>query len=244
MFALITGTTNGIGKSISSELLSKNLKVIGIDKRINRSFKNKNFYPSKLNILNKKKIYSFLLKLKKNKKLPECFILNAGINIYDNKGSFNIDNFKKCFDINFFGVMNFVDAIEKLNIKDKKIVCISSTSNIIPNPKALGYYSSKILLKKNFDLLNYNKTNIYKTIILGPVQTKISRNMKKPIGIAGKIYKVLQITSERAAAEIISFIDSSKKTLHITLFALIVYYIIKSTIFFVPGLYMKNSKND
>tara|TARA_Y100000590_G_scaffold469409_1_gene656829 strand:+ start:2848 stop:3582 length:735 start_codon:yes stop_codon:yes gene_type:complete len=244
MFALITGTTNGIGKSIASKLISKNLKVIGVDKKINKSLKNKNFYPNKLNILDKKIIYNFLSKLKKNKKLPECFILNAGINIYDNKGSFNLDNFKKCFDINFFGVMNFVDAIEKLNIKDKKIVCISSTSNIIPNPKALGYFSSKILLKKNFNLLNHNKTNIYKTIILGPVQTKISRNMKKPIGIAGKVYNILQITSERAASEIISFINSPKKTLHITLFALIVYYIIKSAIFFAPGLYMKNSKND
>ena len=244
MFALITGTTNGIGKSIASELLSKNLKVIGIDKKVNRSFKNKNFYPNKINILNKKKIYDFLLNLKKNKTLPECFILNAGINIYDNKGTFNLDNFKKCFDINFFGVINFVDAIEKLNIKDKKIICISSTSNIIPNPKALGYFSSKMMLKKNFNLLNYNKTNIYKTIILGPVQTKISRNMKKPIGIAGIIYKVLQITPRQAANKIISFIDSSKKTLHVTFFALIVYYIIKFAIFFVPGLYMKNNKND
>ena len=244
MFALITGTTNGIGKSIASELLSKNLKVIGIDKKVNRSFKNKNFYPNKINILNKKKIYDFLLNLKKNKTLPECFILNAGINIYDNKGTFNLDNFKKCFDINFFGVINFVDAIEKLNIKDKKIICISSTSNIIPNPKALGYFSSKMMLKKNFDLLNYNKTNIYKTIILSPVQTKISRNMKKPIGIAGIIYKVLQITPRQAANKIISFIDSSKKTLHVTFFALIVYYIIKFAIFFVPGLYMKNNKTD
>jgi len=244
MFALITGTTNGIGKSIASELLSKNLKVIGIDKKVNRSFKNKNFYPNKINILNKKKIYDFLLNLKKNKTLPECFILNAGINIYDNKGTFNLDNFKKCFDINFFGVINFVDAIEKLNIKDKKIICISATTNIIPNPKALGYFSSKMMLKKNFNLLNYNKTNIYKTIILSPVQTKISRNMKKPIGIAGIIYKVLQITPRQAANKIISFIDSSKKTLHVTFFALIVYYIIKFAIFFVPGLYMKNNKTD
>ena len=244
MFALITGTTNGIGKSIASELLSKNLKVIGIDKKVNRSFKNKNFYPNKINILNKKKIYDFLLNLKKNKTLPECFILNAGINIYDNKGTFNLDNFKKCFDINFFGVINFVDAIEKLNIKDKKIICISSTSNIIPNPKALGYFSSKMMLKKNFNLLNYNKTNIYKTIILGPVQTKISRNMKKPIGIAGIIYKVLQITPRQAANKIISFIDSSKKTLHVTFFALIVYYIIKFAIFFAQGLYIKNNKTD
>ena len=100
------------------------------------------------------------------------------------------------------------------------------------------------MLKKNFNLLNYNKTNIYKTIILSPVQTKISRNMKKPIGIAGIIYKVLQITPRQAANKIISFIDSSKKTLHVTFFALIVYYIIKFAIFFVPDLYMKNNKTD
>ena len=39
MFALITGTTNGIGKSIASKLISKNLKVIGVDKKINKSIK-------------------------------------------------------------------------------------------------------------------------------------------------------------------------------------------------------------
>ena len=43
MFTLITGTTNGIGKSTAINLLSKNLKVIGIDKKINKFFKNKNF---------------------------------------------------------------------------------------------------------------------------------------------------------------------------------------------------------
>ena len=38
----------------------KNLKVIGIDKKVNRSFKNKNFYPNKINILNKKIMKNFL----------------------------------------------------------------------------------------------------------------------------------------------------------------------------------------
>ena len=43
MFTLITGTTNGIGKSITNILLSKNLKVIGIDKKVNRFFKSKKY---------------------------------------------------------------------------------------------------------------------------------------------------------------------------------------------------------
>ena len=48
MYALITGTTNGIGKSLTTLLLSKNLKVIGVDRRLNNSFKNKNFLSKKL----------------------------------------------------------------------------------------------------------------------------------------------------------------------------------------------------
>ena len=242
MFTLITGTTNGIGKSIVNALLSKNLKVIGIDKKINKFFKNKNFYSNKINILNKDSVFSFLKNLKKNNKRPDCFILNAGINIYDNDRNFNLDHFKECFNINFYGVMNFVDAIEKLKIRNKKIICISSTSNIIPNPKALGYFSSKILLKKNFSLLNFNKTNHYKTIILGPVQTKISRNLKKPIGAAGLIYRILQISSDDAAKKIITFAYSPKKTLYVTYFALLIYYLIKSVIFFAPNIYMKNNR--
>ena len=130
----------------------------------------------------------------------------------------------------------------KLKIRNRKIICISSTSNIIPNPKALGYFSSKILLKKNFSLLNFNKTNDYKTIILGPVQTKISRNLKKPVGIVGLIYRILQISSYDAAKKIISFAYSKRKTLHVTYFALVVYYLIKSIMFFIPNIYMKNER--
>ena len=241
MLTLITGTTNGIGNSIASKLLAVNQEVIGVDKKINKTFKNKNFYSSKLDILDSDAVLKFLKKMKK-KKIPDFFILNAGINIYDNDKNFNLESFKKCFNINFFGVMNFVNAIEKLKIKNKKIICISSTSKISPNPKALGYYSSKILLKKNFNLLNFNNTNEYKSIILGPVQTKISRNLRKPSGIAGFIYRILQISSDKAATKIISFARSSKKTLYVTYLSLFVYYLIKSIIFFMPNIYMKNDR--
>ena len=242
MIALITGTTNGIGKSLTNLLLSKNYKVIGIDKKVNKSIKNKNFYPNKINILNKKSIFSFIKNLKQTNKAPDFFILNAGINIYDNEKKLNMDFFKKCFDINFFGVMNFVEAVEKLGIRNKKIICISSTSNIIPNPKALGYFSSKLLLRKNFELLNFNNTNQFKVIILGPVNSKISRHLKKPSGIAGIIYRFLQISSEKAAKKIFKFIHSSQKTLYVTFISLLTYYLIKLLLLFMPSLYMLNNR--
>ena len=242
MYALITGTTNGIGYSIAEKLLFKNLKVIGVDKKKNVKFKNKNFYSEKLNILDEKSVFNFLKKLKVSKKIPQCFILSAGVNIYDNDKYFDIKAFKKCFDINFYGVINFVNAIDKLNIKNKKIIAISSVSIIVPNIKSLGYYSSKILLKQNLSLLNYNKTNSYKTIILGPVKTKISRNLKKPKGIAGIIYKFLQISKEKAANRIINCIDSSKRTIYITFLASFVFYLIKLVLIIWPNLYMNNDR--
>ena len=101
MYALITGTTNGIGKSLTTLLLSKNLKVIGVDRRLNNSFKNKNFLSKKIDILNKKSVFSLIKNLKRKNQIPECFILNAGINIYDNDKILDMDLFRKCFDINF-----------------------------------------------------------------------------------------------------------------------------------------------
>ena len=131
---------------------------------------------------------------------------------------------------------------KNLKLKTKKIICISSTSNIIPNPKALGYFSSKFLLKKNFHLLNFNNTNEFKSIILGPVQTKISRNLKKTFWHCRIIYRFLQISSEEAARRIVKFINTSQKTLYVTLTSLVTYYLIKYLLIFMPGLYMKNNR--
>ena len=74
MYALITGTTNGIGKSLTTLLLSKNLKVIGVDRRLNNSFKNKNFLSKKIDILNKKSVFSLIKNLKRKIKFRMFYL--------------------------------------------------------------------------------------------------------------------------------------------------------------------------
>ena len=57
-----------------------------------------------------------------------------------------------------------------------------------------------------------------------------------------KMYNGSAFIVRGAAKKIILFAHSSKKTLYVTFFALIVYYSIKSVIFFMPNIYMKNKR--
>ena len=146
---LITGTTSGIGKELASYYLDLGNKVLGIDRNVNNAFKEKKGFKQIItDITDYTKVDNIIKKLINENNLPEIFILNAGINLYDNKEVFNVLDFKKCFDINFYGTFNFVGSIEKNKINNKSILFISSTTNIIPNPLALGYHASKFLLKK------------------------------------------------------------------------------------------------
>ena len=234
---LITGTTNGIGKELTEFYLDSGHQVIGIDRNTN-SFAKK--YPKFSQIITDITDFTEVDQIINNfaidNKLPDIFILNAGINIYDNKKFFNILDFKKCFDINFYGTFNFVSSLEKNKIFNKSIVFISSTSNIIPNPASLGYYSSKFLLKKLFPFLS-NKNN-YKVAILGPIKTNISREIKPPTGFAKIIYNMLIVDAKPMCINLEKFINSNKEIFYYTKKSIIFYYIIKIILIFFPFLYI------
>lgn len=240
---LITGTTSGIGFSLKKEL-SKNNKIISVnrfravrhDYKIEKSEDNYN-----IDITNYSDVENFVEELSK-KNIPDIFILNAGINQYDNRNYFDIKNFKKVIDTNLFGVLNFVSILEKKKIVNKKIVFISSTSNIVPNPAGLGYYSSKLLLYKLAKQLNKNNTNLYKTAILGPILTNISRDIDIPTGISGKIYSILVVKTEDMIPKFKKFLFNEKKFFYFTKISILFYLVIKIVLFFFPNLYQGGKK--
>jgi NADP-dependent 3-hydroxy acid dehydrogenase YdfG len=236
---LITGTTSGVGQSLRDLLLSKNIKVLAINRKdTNNLGSESNYY---FDITNFEEVFNFLKKLKDNNKIPDVFVLNAGVNFFDNQNIFLIEDFKKCFDINFYGSMNFVSAVEKLSIKNVCFVIMSSTSNIIPNPAALGYFSSKLILSEITKFLSTN--NSFKTIILGPVKTQISRSIGEPKGLAKKIYNFLAITPDIAANEIFKFINNGDKNrFFYTKKSYLFYKLIRLVLFLFPNIY-KGGKN-
>ena len=234
---LITGTTSGLGEKLKLLLISKGNNVISIN-RIGTVTKDNN-YEFNLDITSYSEVF-LSKKLNDEGRVPKYFILNAGINLFDNQKYFSVNNFKSCFDINFYGVMNFVGAIEELAVKNKCFIYISSTSNIIPNPAALCYFSSKYLIDK---ISNYfSKEKDHKVVILGPVLTNISRKIGPPKGIAKILFDFLAIDSIKSAEKIYQFILSNKKKLYFTKKSIIVYWLIKIILIFFPNIY-KGGKN-
>lgn len=240
---LITGTTNGIGKELELKLTNDyelvTINKIGSQKNHSSEF-TKNY---NLDITDKEAVQNLLSNLKKENIEPDIFLLNAGINIYDNENHFVIQKFKKCFDINFYGAMNFVSAINLLKYKNKKIIFFSSTSNIVANPAALGYFSSKLLLKKLTGLLNINReNNLYKSAILGPIKTLISRDLKKPEGLAGTIYKILAVEPQRMIPSFVRFIENKKIFFYYTKTSVLFYFFISVILKLFPRLYKGGKK--
>ena len=143
---LITGTSSGIGKVLLNYFKENNFIIsINREKSQEPNLKEDNILNYNIDITDLNLVKNCINDLIQKSKTPDILILNAGINIYDNKEYFDVSKFKECFDINFYGSMNFVSVLSKLQISKRKIVFMSSTSNIIPNPAAIGYFSSKLL---------------------------------------------------------------------------------------------------
>src|SRR5687767_13006443 len=123
---LITGTTSGLGEAFKKYYLNQGAFVINVNRRADS--------PSTfvLDITSDRQVLSFLTDLVKSEKVPDLFILNAGINRVDNMDGLDFEEFSKVMQVNLFGVLTFISAIKKLGLKNKTIATLSSTSNIIP----------------------------------------------------------------------------------------------------------------
>lgn len=239
---LVTGTTSGLGKVLAQYFSNEN-SLVSINRKNREQDLNLNSKNYNIDIVDIESVKNLIIELKNKDALPDIFILNAGINIYDNLNHFDYSNFKKCFETNFFGSMNFVGVLEDLGIKNKIILFLSSTSNIIPNPAAFGYYSSKYLLYKSVEYLNKNKSNFYKAVILGPVKTNISRNLQGPKGLSKLLLDFLNISPEEAVRPIEKFLLNKKSYLYFTMKATVVYKIIYYLLKIFPFLY-KGPRNN
>ena len=184
--ALITGASEGIGKSIALKFASENINLYLLSRSKDKLLKLKSLIIKKysnceviiipFNMENEfsNKIYNFF---KKRLVLPNIIINNSGGPELVNFLKIKKKNWDKTINRNLMSVINLSTIFSKKMIKEKwgRLITISSTVAKQPSPimvQSATVRAAALAFNKSisFDLAKYNITN--NTILLGGVETK------------------------------------------------------------------------
>ncbi len=180
----ITGASSGIGREIVLQLIQQNHRVWGIAQEKNsladlkNELRSQNFFYSALDVSLQSTAQSIYEEMQKNNFIPDICILAAGAFLDDIHPQLDYKKLREAVEINFYGVMNFVDIFLPLFLarNSGQFIAIASTAALKPSLRGIGYPASKAALGIAFRGLDlaYRKQGItFSTIYLGPVATRM-----------------------------------------------------------------------
>jgi len=193
--AIITGTSRGIGKSMVEVFAKEGANVWACyrrkDEKLERYFLE---LSEKYAVRIKPLIFDMenLVEMKeaiKNISVDkdwkvDVLVNNAGITLNSLFQMTTIEQWKKCFNVNVFAVVNLIQMVSKLMIKNKKgsIVNISSVAGIDGNSGRAAYGCSKASIICLTKVLSKEFANFgirVNAIAPGLIQTEMLESMKK-----------------------------------------------------------------
>ncbi len=166
---LITGGTLGLGFQLAKFFLNKGANVIicssnkkNIDSAYNELNKNKSksdqiFLALRIDLSKETDINILLKKVKTKFKHLDVLISNAAIHgPIDSFLDTNWKNWKKCFNLNFFGSVYIINKFIKLIIKSKrgKIIQLSGGGSTSPRLSFSSYASSKTAIVRFIEIIS------------------------------------------------------------------------------------------
>ncbi|GAA4898518.1 SDR family NAD(P)-dependent oxidoreductase [Ferrimonas pelagia] len=78
--------------------------------------------------------------------MPDLIILNAGNCEYIERGQIDAALFRRVFDINLFGVLHVIEALQSRFVAGTHLVLVGSSAAYMPLPRAEAYGASKAAL--------------------------------------------------------------------------------------------------
>ena len=155
--ALVTGSSKGIGNNIADTLLANNY-IVYINGRNLTKLKTQKKYINKsvkfiqADLCSEKYVKSTLRKILKNEGQIDLIVANIGDGKYSSKYDFNIKDFYKIFEINFFSsVLVSRHAIDYMKKEKGHIIFVSSIAGCESLPAPIAYSAAKTAL------LSYSK---------------------------------------------------------------------------------------
>ena len=202
----ITGASSGIGKALALKFAKENWHVAVSARRkelLDELAQNKNISSFPMDVTNEDLVkITFSNILNKFKELDLCVFCSGA---YDPKleKEINKEQIKKIMNINFFGVLNCVKAVEEYfkNKKNGHISVVSSVAAYRGLPNSTGYGPSKAALTNLTESLyfDFKKHNVRISLISpGFIKTPLTNQntfsmpfIKTPEFAANKIYNGL-----------------------------------------------------
>ena len=147
----ITGASSGIGKALALEFSNKNWKVAISARRenlLNDLANNKNIFAYPLDVTNDKKTVEVFNKITSDFDGLDICVFCSGTYNRKSEKFIDISQIKETFEINFFGTVNCVKAVEQYfkNKKNGHISIVSSIAAYRGLPSSSGYGPSKAAL--------------------------------------------------------------------------------------------------
>ena len=191
-YVLLTGANGGIGSKVLSSLLVAHYKVISLD-IVDSNIKDKSTAFVKCDVTKSKDLDKAYKEIKKITPSLYAIVNTIGMFKMESIVEGSEEDFRKIFDVNFFGVYSLNKKMFDLLHKGSKIVNLTSeVAKYSPQPLQAYYNLSKITLDKYTDSLrrecNYLGIKVVK-IQSGSMKTGM-------LGAANKDYEKMAAESK------------------------------------------------
>ena len=202
----VTGASTGIGKAVAERFAKEGWKV-AISARRGELLKNiaqdNNIFDYPLDVTDEKKVHEIFKRILEDFKNIDLCIFNAGTYEPKLEKEISQEQIRKTMEVNFFGVVNCIKAVEEYfkNIKNGHISIVSSIAGYRGLPNSSGYGPSKAALSNLAESLyfDFKKHNVKISLISpGFIKTPMTDKnkfrmpfIKSPEFAADKIYNGL-----------------------------------------------------
>ena len=181
---LITGASSGIGKDAALNLIKKGHIVYGAARRISKmkDIVEAGGHSIKMDILNNEDVNKAVDKVTSEQNRIDVLINNAGYGLWGAVETISIDEAKRQFDVNIFGLAYLTKKVIPLmrNQKSGKIINMSSMGGKVYTPFGAWYHATKYALEGWSDCLRIELKDFGIDVILiepGVIRTEFQNVM-------------------------------------------------------------------
>lgn len=185
--ALITGCSTGIGRELCKILTDKGYTVVATARNVNSISDLHTAMTLPLDVTDRKSVDDAVSKVIAQFHKIDLLVNNAGYSMRCALEEVNVENSKKVFDVNVFGIINMIKAVvpEMRRNKSGRIINIGSISGKFVQPINGVYCASKHAVEAITDVLRLelNRFHIEAAIIEpGPIETHFFKTLDRTSG--------------------------------------------------------------